>query len=223
MPSDDMMGFSQLKTFILENRIQLVIGSGSVLDFDPASDSSAIVNAANEKCLGGGGVDGAISAAGGDKLSYARKLIPYIEENSTRCLTGDAKLTGPEKFGTIKTNHVIHAVGPNYNKYELDDYHKADHLLKSAYIRSLEISHSARIKEICFSLLCSGSYRGKRSQKDILEIAFYAIVEWSKVRSRSTTIDVIVLCCFKGSEYNQLCHLADEYAGKVFRLPEFND
>jgi O-acetyl-ADP-ribose deacetylase len=190
--------------------IQIVIGHGSVLDFEPSNNSSTIVNAANERCLGGGGVDGAITAAGGYELFCARMALPQIEGKSVRCLTGDAKLTGPGIFGTIKTNHVIHAVGPNYNKFKLEDYPKADRLLKSAYIRSLEIAHSARIKEVYFPLLSSGAYRAKKSQKSVLEIALSSINEWAASRSKDSSVNVVVLCCFTTLELRQLCELVDQ-------------
>ena len=89
----------------------LVLSKGSVVDFSyPKNESkSAIVNAANEGCVGGGGVDGAISSAGGPNLLL--KEIPP----GRRCDTGSAKITGPNRYAQLKVPFVIHAVGPNFN------------------------------------------------------------------------------------------------------------
>ena len=68
----------------------LCISRGSVVDFK----GDVIVNAANEGCLRGGGVDGAISRAGGDELRQARKALPVLEgSKGKRCRTGDAQTT----------------------------------------------------------------------------------------------------------------------------------
>lgn len=96
---------------------------------------SAIVNAANEDCLGGGGIDGAISQAGGTELYRARCNLPEI--NAVRCPTGQARLT---IAGDIKNAPlVIHAVGPRcVSKEDLSDREKE--LLVNAYVNSLMIA-----------------------------------------------------------------------------------
>lgn len=79
----------------------------SAVDFKPQweyTEKSAIANAANEGCIGGGGVDGAINEAGGNTLVKDRLLLPLIKFdgnekiNEKRCLIGDAKITGPRKY-----------------------------------------------------------------------------------------------------------------------------
>merc|ERR1712098_563297 len=79
------------------NGNRVVISQGDVTQFS----GDAIVNAANAPCLGGGGVDGAISGKGGDALYQERKALPviYRDGSDVRCPCGDAKLTGPFKLG----------------------------------------------------------------------------------------------------------------------------
>jgi O-acetyl-ADP-ribose deacetylase (regulator of RNase III) len=97
---------------------------GSVLQFT----GSAIVNAANERCLGGGGVDGAITDAGGDSLADAREALPILDNRRTRCRSGDAVLT---IGGELNNEWCIHAVGPNYRMR--DSIEEADEELANAY------------------------------------------------------------------------------------------
>ena len=93
-------------SFQVQSRETVVaIAKGSVVDFT----GSAIVNAANEACLGGGGVDGAITAAGGKALADARKALPELDKKRTRCPTGECVVT---ISGELKAkDYCLHAVG----------------------------------------------------------------------------------------------------------------
>ena len=71
----------------------------------------AIVNAANEVMLGGGGVDGAIHRAAGPALLEACKAVPAV--NGIRCPTGEARITSA---GNLPARYVIHTVGPVYSQ-----------------------------------------------------------------------------------------------------------
>ena len=117
--------------------IELV--EGNIVD----QDVDAIVNAANSALSGGGGVDGAIHrAAGPELLAECRTL--------GRCPTGEARIT---KGYRLKARHVIHAVGPVYQRRPQD----AD-LLASAYRSSLELASQHSLKTIAFPAISTGIY-----------------------------------------------------------------
>jgi len=83
-------------------------------------DTSAIVNAANERLIPGGGVDGAIHRKGGPSI------LEELRTKYTHCPTGQAVITGA---GNLKAKYVIHAVGPIYK----DGKSGESELLASAY------------------------------------------------------------------------------------------
>jgi len=158
-------------------RIEIIKGDITKLKVD------AIVNAANNSLLGGGGVDGAIHrAAGPELLEECKKL--------GGCPTGEAKIT---KGYNLPAKFVIHTVGPiwhggNYNEGEL---------LANCYKNSLNLAVENGIKTIAFPSISTGAYRFpvERASK----IAFNTVIEFLH---KHNEIEKVIFCCFDDKTYS---------------------
>jgi O-acetyl-ADP-ribose deacetylase (regulator of RNase III) len=115
-----------------------------------ALDVDAIVNAANEGCLGGGGVDGAIHHAAGRELYRACLALPEVRPG-VRCPTGEARITPGFR---LKARHVIHTVGPIWNGGGGREAEK----LASCYRNALALAEQHGVRSIAFPAISCGIY-----------------------------------------------------------------
>lgn len=140
------------EALIAKTRLTLVQGDITRQEVD------AIVNAANSRLAGGGGVDGAIHRAGGPAImAECRKL--------GGCPTGQAVIT---TAGNLKAKRVIHTVGPIYRGRPEDPL-----LLASAYRSSLELAARHGLRTVAFPSLSTGAYGYPLA--DAAEVALQAI------------------------------------------------
>ena len=155
----------------MNNKIEVVEGNIVRQNVD------AIVNAANESLLGGGGVDGAIHAAAGPELiEECRKL--------NGCPTGQAKIT---KAYRLPAKWVIHTVGPVWR----GGLRGEDELLASCYRSTLAIASQYKVATIAFPSISTGLYRFPMNRA--AKIAFTETLETIK---SGTTLTKIIFVCY---------------------------
>ena len=127
-----------------DKMIKIIQGDITTLAVD------AIVNAANQVMLGGGGVDGAIHRAAGPELYKACLKVPEVRPG-VRCPTGEARITPGFK---LPARFVIHTVGPVYR----DGLHGEPEKLAACYRNSLALAAENGCKSIAFPCISTGVY-----------------------------------------------------------------
>lgn len=163
---------------LFNDRIGIIQGDITELEVD------AIVNAANNSLLGGGGVDGAIHRAAGPGLLQECRILGG-------CPTGSAKITDAYDLPCTK---VIHAVGPMYNSRKRD---VSAQNLASCYITSLKLAVENACKSIAFSAISTGVY-GYPSQ-DAAPVAIKAVKDFLEGKD-GDKLDLVVFCIFTNKD-----------------------
>ncbi|MFZ2324449.1 MAG: O-acetyl-ADP-ribose deacetylase [Ignavibacteriaceae bacterium] len=161
----------------MKQRIEIIKADITKLKVD------AIVNAANNSLLGGGGVDGAIHRAAGSKLlEYNRKL--------GGCETGEAKIT---PGFNLTAKFIIHTVGPIWNGGDSNE----DNLLSNCYRNSLKLAVENKIRTIAFPAISTGVYNFPLERATKI-----AIKETKLFLSKNQQIEKVIFACFDSRTYD---------------------
>ncbi|MBC8313916.1 MAG: O-acetyl-ADP-ribose deacetylase [Bacteroidales bacterium] len=160
----------------MHKRIELIKGDITSLSVD------AIVNAAKNSLLGGGGVDGAIHGAAGKALLNACRLL-------NGCETGQAKIT---PGFDLPANYVIHTVGPVWHRGKQGE----TELLASCYQQSLELAKENGCSSVAFPNISTGVYRFPKELA-----AAIAIQEIKQFLSSSPIPEKVIFVCFDDENF----------------------
>ncbi len=155
----------------LAQRVRLVFEDITTLKVD------AIVNAANNLLIGGGGVDGAIQRAAGPALMTECRLLGG-------CATGSAKIT---KGYNLPASYVIHTVGPIWRGGDQGE----PELLASCYRNCFKLAKKYRLNTIAFPAISTGTYGyPKEAAADV------AIRETKKALKANPQLELVIFCCY---------------------------
>jgi O-acetyl-ADP-ribose deacetylase (regulator of RNase III) len=164
------------------NNLNLILGDITQLKVD------AIVNAANPSLSGGGGVDGAIHLAGGPAILEECR---QIREKQGGCPAGEAVIT---TSGNMPSGYVIHTVGPVWRGGGEGEAR----LLRSCYLKSLELADAYELKTIAFPNISTGVYGYPRESAAL--VAVQAVKDY--LDFGTSNIEEVVFVCFDDRNYS---------------------
>ncbi len=171
----------------LATRMSVVVGDITQLQVD------AIVNAANQRMLGGGGVDGAIHRAAGSELFDACKAVDEVSPG-IRCPTGEARITPGFE---LPARFVIHTVGPVYAGGKKNEAA----LLAGAYRSSLQRAADYGCRSVAFPCISTGVY--SYPKPEAAHIAIETTRAWLEDHDLPQQV---TFCCFANEDAK---HYAD--------------
>jgi O-acetyl-ADP-ribose deacetylase (regulator of RNase III) len=166
------------------SRVEVVVGDITKLSVD------AIVNAANQSLLGGGGVDGAIHRAAGPRLLAHNRTLGG-------CATGKAKRTPSFDLEATGIRHIIHTVGPVWGTDPRADgseplgYRLEDNQLGECYQSCLELARTHEVETIAFCAISTGVYGFPKERA-----ARIAVGHVRAFLGRNERPTKVVFCCF---------------------------
>jgi O-acetyl-ADP-ribose deacetylase len=163
------------------NALSLVVGDITRIEID------AIVNAANEWMLGGGGVDGAIHAAAGPELLTACKAIPEVKPG-IRCPVGEARITPAFR---LPAKNIIHTVGPRWRG---GTNRESEHLA-SCYRACLSLAAANQLTSIAFPAISTGAFA-----YPLLPACRIAVSECLEFIKSTPSFARVVLVSFSGED-----------------------
>lgn len=152
-------------------------------------DIDAIVNAAHDELTGGGGVDGAIHKAAGQKL-LGECLNLY------GCPEGEARITGAYN---MLCKYIIHTVGPVWTYNSLKETYKEK--LRKCYLICLEIAERQGLKSIAFPCISTGAYCFPKNIA--ASVAVNTIKDFFVIHNNNTYIKLVQIVCFDDENYKE--------------------
>ena len=160
--------------------MQIVLVRGDITE----QDVDVVVNAANSGLMGGGGVDGAILTAGGQKQLDARR---ELRDRIGSLPTGGAAVTDA---GDMRARWVVHVVGPVWRPNE-----DRAHLLASCYLEALRLADKLGARSIAFPAVSAGIYGWP--------MASAADIAIETVRSTTTSVEVVRFVLFSDDAHRE--------------------
>ncbi|NPE27521.1 O-acetyl-ADP-ribose deacetylase [Methanococcoides sp. SA1] len=155
----------------------------------------AIVNAANNSLLGGGGVDGAIHKAAGPQLLEECRVLDG-------CLAGEAKITSGYR---LPAKYVIHTVGPIWKEGASGE----DNKLAKCYRNSLKVAVKNGVRTIAFPSISTGAY-GFPVEK----AATIAMREITAFLEKNESIEKVLMVCFNEEAFRSYSNALEDVFGK---------
>lgn len=156
-------------------------------------DVDAIVNAANETLLGGGGVDAAIHHAAGPGLLDECRQLPQLRPD-VRCPTGEVRATGAH---ALHARHVFHTVGPIWHGGQRDEAA----LLANCYWKSLQLAEKMGLHSIAFPAISCGVFGYPLHQA--AHIAATETLTWQRSHSEPRRIILVAFNAATFKVYQQ--------------------